>query len=30
MIKIDIQLFAHKKVWAPQRTDVTPNPNVSA
>ena len=29
MLKINIQLFAHKKVWAPRRTAVIPNPKDS-
>lgn len=30
MLKLDLQLFASKKVWVPQRTVVIPSPNVLA
>lgn len=30
MLKINIQLFAHKKVWVRPKTVVTPNPKDSA
>ena len=30
MLKINIQLFAHKKEWAPPRTAVIPNPSALA
>ena len=30
MLRISMQFFAHKKVWAPLKTAVIPNPNASA